>query len=74
MLDNNLIEKLQKWVDANPESADTPFVNISTGEEFTIRGLLSLVRSSVAGEALLSDSVQSEINKLESWIGGLKNV
>lgn len=71
MLDNKLIEKLEVWVEAHPDSADTPFMNVSTGEEFTVRGLLRNLRASVAGEVQLSESLQSELNQIETWIGGL---
>jgi hypothetical protein len=71
MLDKELIGKLAAWVESHPESADTPFMNLSTGEEFTIRGLLSMAQAALAGEAQLSDSLQSELGNLEAWIGGL---
>jgi len=71
MFDNQLIEKLEVWVGSHPESADAPFMNVSTGEEFTIRGLLSKARASMAGEVQLSESIQLELNQLEAWIGGL---
>jgi hypothetical protein len=70
MLDDQLIEKLQEWVEAHPESADTPFMNVSTGQEFTVTGLLSKLQASVAGEVQLSDSLQSEIDQIKDWIGG----
>ena len=71
MLDDQLVEKLQAWVESHPESADTPFMNVSTGEEYTVRGLLSNLRASVAGEVQLSESLQSELNQIETWIGGI---
>jgi hypothetical protein len=71
MLDEQLIKKLEAWVDSHPESADTPFMNVSTGEEFTVNGLLGKIRASVAGEVQLSESLQSELNQIENWIGGL---
>lgn len=71
MLDNQLVEKLQAWVESHPESADTPFMNVSTGEEFTLRGLLSKLKASVAGEVQLGESFLSELKKIEEWIGGL---
>lgn len=71
MLNDQLVEKLQAWVESHPESADTPFMNVSTGEEFTVRGLLSNLRAVVAGEAQLSELLQSELNQIDTWIGGL---
>jgi hypothetical protein len=72
MLDEKLITKLEAWVGSNPESADTPFMNVSTGEEFTVRGLLGKLRASLDGKAQLSESLQLELNQIETWIGGLK--
>lgn len=71
MLDNQLVRKLEVWVESHPESADTPFINVSTGEEFTVRGLLSNLRAVVAGEAQISESLQSELNQIEAWVGGI---
>jgi len=71
MLDNQLIQKLEVWVESHSESADTPFMNVSTGEEFTVRGLLNNLRASIAGEVQLSKSLQSELDQIETWIGGL---
>ena len=71
MSDNQLAEKLQAWVDSHPESADTPFINVSTGEEFTVRGLLSKLRASLAGKVELSESLNAELNQIKDWIGGL---
>ena len=72
MLDQKLVEKLEAWVESHPESADTPFMNVTTGEEYTVRGLLGNLRASLAGEAELSESLQAELNQIETWIGGLK--
>lgn len=71
MSNNQLIEKLEVWVESHPESADTPFMNVSTGEEFTVRGLLNSLRASLVGEVQLSDSIQSELKQIETWIGGV---
>ncbi len=71
MLDNEAVAKLEAWVDTHPESADTPFMNVSTGQELTVRGLLGKLRSRDAGEAQLSESLQSELNQVKNWIGGL---
>jgi hypothetical protein len=70
MLDNEAVSKLEAWVDTHPESADTPFMNVSTGQEFTVRGLLGKLRAR-DGEAQLSDSLQTELNQIKKWIGGL---
>mgnify|MGYP003340104725 CR=1 FL=1 len=71
MFDEQMIKKLEDWVVSNPESADTPFLNVSTGEEYTVRTLLSSLQASLAGKAVLSDTTQAELHQLESWVGGL---
>lgn len=71
MLDKEAVTKLETWVDTHQESADTPFMNVSTGEEFTVRGLLGKLRARDAGEAQLSETLQSELNQIKTWIGGL---
>jgi|GEM_PF-5369746 hypothetical protein len=71
MFDEQLIKKLEDWVQANPESADTPFLNVSTGEEYTVRSLLGSLQASLAGRAVLSETAQAELNKLQTWVGAL---
>jgi len=71
MLNDQTIKKLEAWVQSHPESADTPFMNVSTGEEYTVRGLLNGLRASAAGEVKLTESLQAELNQIETWIGGL---
>ncbi|MFM8276720.1 MAG: hypothetical protein ACKN89_07000 [Cyanobium sp.] len=71
MFDEQTIKKLEDWVRSNPDSADTPFLNVSTGQEYTVRTLLSNLQASVTGNAVLSDTTQAELNQLETWIGGL---
>jgi hypothetical protein len=71
MSQQQTVEKLQAWVESHPESADTPFMNLSTGQEFTIRGLLKSLQASLAGEVQLSEPLQAELKNVETWIGGL---
>ena len=71
MLDEQMITKLEAWVQSHPDSADTPFMNVSTGENHTVRDLLNSLQASLAGTAVLTDTVQAELNQLESWVGGL---
>jgi hypothetical protein len=71
MFDEQLIKKLEDWVQANPESADTPFLNVSTGEEYTVRSLLGSLQASLAGRAVLSETAQVELNNLEAWVGAI---
>jgi hypothetical protein len=71
MLSDQNIKKLDAWIQSHPESADTPFMNVATGKEYTVRGLLNNLRASAAGGVQLSESLQSELNQIETWIGGL---
>lgn len=71
MFDEQMIKKLEDWVQSNPESADTPFLNVSTGEEYTVRTLLSNLQASLTGKAVLSDTTQAELNQLQTWVGAL---
>jgi hypothetical protein len=71
MLNEELVEKLAAWIEANPEAADTPYMNLSTGVEVTIRNLYSMAQASLAGEVQLDESLQSELDNVEEWIGGL---
>lgn len=71
MFDEQMVKKLEDWVQSNPESADTPFLNVSTGQEYTVRTLLSNLQASLAGKAVLSDTTQAELNQLETWVGAL---
>lgn len=71
MLNESSIKKLEAWVEAHPESADSPFMNVATGQEFTVRGLLNNARASMAGEVQLTEALVAEFNQLETWLGGL---
>ena len=71
MLGEQAVTKLEAWVQSHPESADTPFMNVSTGQQYTVRGLLNSLQASLAGTLVLNDTVQAELNQLETWVGGL---
>ena len=71
MLDEQAVTKLEAWVQSHPESADTPFMNVSTGQQYTVRGLLNSLQASLAGTLVLNDTVQAELNQLETWVGEL---
>ena len=71
MLDEQMVTKLEAWVQAHPESADTPFMNVSTGDHYTVRGLLKNLQASLSGAVVLNDKEQAELNQLETWVGGL---
>lgn len=63
------IEKLEKWVKENPEAADASTINITTGQEFTIRGVLEDLKKERAGEAVMIDKGVQEVRKqVEAWM------
>lgn len=70
MSNEQLVEKLEAWVRTHPDSADTPFMNVSTGEEYSVRGLLGSLRASLAGGVQVSATLQDELARIETWIGG----
>jgi len=71
MLDEKMIAKLESWIESHPDSADTPFMNVSTGQQHTVRDLHKTLQASLAGTVVLTDTVQDELNQLETWVGGL---
>jgi hypothetical protein len=70
-LDQKSVAKLEAWVDANPEAADTVYMNLATGVQTTVRNMLSMAKASLSGELKLDPSLQSELDKIETWLGGL---
>ena len=68
---NGVTAKLEAWVESHPDSADTPFVNVTTGQEFTVRKLLDTLRRRDAGEAVLDENVLAELRQVEDWIEGI---
>lgn len=74
MLTLELVEKLEAWVDAHPEAADEVYMDLSTGVQTTVRNMLSMAKASLAGELMLDKSLQSELDNIEAWLGGLQDV
>jgi len=63
------VEKLEKWVKENPEAADAMTINMTTGQEFTVRGVLEDLKREKAGEAVLIDRGVQEVRKqVEQWM------
>lgn len=63
------VEKLEKWVKENPDAADAPTINITTNQEFTIRGVLEDLKREKAGEAVMIDKGVQEVRKqVEDWM------
>lgn len=71
MLSQELVVKLEAWVDANPEAADTVYMNVATGVQTTVRNMLNMAKASLSGELRLDPSLQLELDKIETWIGEL---
>jgi hypothetical protein len=71
MLNLELVEKLEAWVDAHPEAADAVYMDLSTGVQTTVRNMLSMAKASLAGEIMLDKSLQSELDNIEAWLGGM---
>ena len=70
-MDEQMVEKLEAWVDANPEAADTVYMNLATGVQTTVRNMLNMAKASLSGELMLDSSLQSELDNIETWLGGL---
>ena len=69
--EEGLIEKLEKWVEENPEEADVPHINLTTQKEFTIRGILNqLVEERETGIAMVDEEILEIRNLIETWLGG----
>jgi hypothetical protein len=63
------IEKLEKWVKENPEAADAPTINITTGKEFTIRDVLKeLKKEKVSGIVSIDKEVIEIKKQIEEWL------
>lgn len=69
--EERLTEKLEKWVDDNPEDADVLHINLTTQKEFTIRGILNqLTEARDTGAAIVDEEVLEITGLIEEWIGG----
>jgi len=71
MLNEELVKKLEAWVDAHPEEADTPYMNVTLKTEMTLRNLVNMAKASLAGEVQLDPKLEEELTNLETWVGGL---
>ncbi len=65
----DLIEKLERWVNENPENADVETVNITTGRKFTTRGILvELKREKETGIAIVDEEILEVKSNIEDWL------
>ncbi|MCD4843113.1 MAG: hypothetical protein K8R25_01365 [Methanosarcinales archaeon] len=63
------IEKLEKWVSEHPEAADAPTVNMNTGRETTIRGILEeLKKEKETGIAIVDPEILEVKTNIEEWL------
>jgi len=68
--EEELIVKLEKWVAEHPDWADVPHINITTGKEFTIRGVLSeLTKERDTGVAIVDKETLEIKSQVKKWLG-----
>jgi hypothetical protein len=63
------VEKLEKWVSKNPEAADAPTINMTTGKEFTVRGVLEqLKQEKVSGAKIVDPTIIEVKDQIKKWL------
>lgn len=68
--EQELLEKLEKWVEEHQEAADVPHINITTQKEFTIRNILGqLKQEQESGIAIVDEETLAIKDQIKSWIG-----
>lgn len=66
------VAKLEKWVDEHPKEADLVTVNMSTGNKFTIRGVLEAVKQEKESGVAIVDKDFIEVKKnISKWLEGV---
>jgi len=66
------VAKLEKWVDEHPKEADLVTVNMSTGNKFTIRGVLEAVKQEKESGVAIVDKDFIEVkNNISKWLEGV---
>jgi len=66
---SKLIEKLEKWVNENPEEADTAVMNITTGRAITTREMLAeLKQEEETKVAIVDEEILQVKNHIENWL------
>lgn len=69
-MSEKFIKKLEKWVKDNPTEAETPTINITTGKEFTIKGVLDKLKKEENHEVSMLDEEELKIkDQMEKWLG-----
>lgn len=65
----DMIEKLEKWIEENPDAADAPTINITTGKEFTVRQVLDQLKKAKAEDVEIVDAeVLAITSQIEEWL------
>ena len=65
----DFIAKLEQWVKENKEAAETPTINITTGKEFTIKGLLEKMKREEDEKVSILDPFELKIKSdIEKWL------
>ncbi len=65
----DMIEKLEKWVEENPDAADAPTINITTGKEFTVRQVLDQLKKAKAEDVEIVDAeILTITSQIEEWL------
>ena len=68
--EEGLIAKLEQWVAEHPDWADVPHINITTGKEFTMRGILAeLTMERDTGVAIVDKDVLEVKSQVKKWLG-----
>ena len=70
--EEELIQKLEKWVQEHPDEAKVSHINLTTQKEFTIEGILhQLVEAKRTDSAILDKDTLDVKEQIGKWIGGL---
>ena len=68
-MSEDFIAKLDEWVKKNKEAAETPTINITTGKEFTIKGLLEKMKRETEEKVSILDPLELKIkNDIQEWL------
>jgi hypothetical protein len=66
--ENELIEKLEKWVTEHPDDADVTHINITTQQEFTIREFLGQLKKERDGTVILDKNTLEIKDMIKEWV------
>lgn len=65
----DLVEKLEKWVNENPEEADLKTMNVTTGKETSIRDMLEVLKKEKETKvAIVDEAILTQKREIESWL------